>query len=82
MSVVVFPRGQLTSEDKTALLVHDIVAVECDDPSKVVTVLPATSLSGDRLLTAAINAIASSSSSYPACHFVEKLDKFLGEKES
>ena len=38
--VVVYPRGQLTTRDRKALLAAGIVGIEADEPGKVVTVLP------------------------------------------
>lgn len=42
--VIVFPRGQLSAKDKERLTKSGIVAVEAEDPSKVVTVLPSASI--------------------------------------
>ena len=38
--VIVFPRGQLSPEDKASMREMGIAVVEADDPSKVVTVIP------------------------------------------
>lgn len=38
--VIVFPRGQLSPEDKASMHEMGIAVVEADDPSKVVTVIP------------------------------------------
>jgi hypothetical protein len=56
--VIVFPRGQLTSRDKERLSKADVVAVEADDPSKVVSILPTGGVVGaDDMLMAALRAV-------------------------
>lgn len=57
--VIVFPRGQLNSKDRERLSKAGLLAVEADDPSKVVTVIPgANKITGDDLLVAALDALA------------------------
>lgn len=56
--VIIFPRGQLSAKDKERLTKLGIVAVEADDPSKVVSVMPGAPLvSADDMLMAALAAI-------------------------
>lgn len=43
-NVIVFPRGQLSELDKARLDAAGIVAVEADDPSKVVQIIPCASI--------------------------------------
>jgi hypothetical protein len=58
--VIVFPRGQLNSSDKERLSKAGMVAVEADDPSKVICLLPSTSvISADDLFMSAITAVSS-----------------------
>lgn len=58
-NVLIYPRGQLTELDRARLEEAGIVAVEADDPEKVVTTLPTTSLaSADDLFLAALTAVA------------------------
>lgn len=55
-TVIVYPRGQLKAADKKALKEAGIIAVEADDPSKVVTVIPGAPLAtADDLLMAALH---------------------------
>ena len=57
--VIVFPRGQLTPADRAKIAEVGIVAVEADDPSSVVTVIPGAPLaSSDDLVMSALAAIA------------------------
>lgn len=56
--VMVWPRGQLSTEDRRRLRDVGIVAVEADDPTKVVTVIPSAGiLTGDDVSLAAYKAI-------------------------
>jgi len=65
--VVVFPRGQLDPKDRKSLAEADIIAVEADDPSKIVTMLPVagSSVSGDDIFRAAMQAIGRTQHSEP-----------------
>ena len=60
--VVVFPRGQLSRDDKARLTRSGIIAVEADDPSAVsiLNLLPGTSatVSADDLFMSALHAAA------------------------
>lgn len=52
--VIVFPRGQLTAKDKAELTKNGFLAIEADEPSRVVTVLPGAPLAtADDMLMAA-----------------------------
>lgn len=56
--LIVFPRGQLDDAEKRRLLEHGVLAIEADDPSKIVAVIPAAPLlTGDSVLAAALHAI-------------------------
>jgi hypothetical protein len=64
--VVVFPRGQLTTDDKTQMRDAGIIAVEADDPKQVQQLhltapLVNTAIKGDAIVRAALKAIASRS---------------------
>jgi hypothetical protein len=61
--VVVFPRGQLSSEDKAAMRDAGVIAVEADDPKRVTQLrlsapLSTSLLTGDAIVRAALKAIA------------------------
>jgi len=56
--IVIFPRGCLTELDRARLDAADIVAVECDDPSKVVYAIPAAeTVCPSDMLMAALKAV-------------------------
>jgi hypothetical protein len=60
-SVIVFPRGQLTPEDRDSLMQAGIVAVEVDDPKAVVQLVPGAPMVGaDDLLMSALRAVVTS----------------------
>jgi len=56
--VIIFPRGSLTSLDRTALRRAGYCAVEADDPAKVVLALPGGAVNGDMLTLCALNAMS------------------------
>jgi len=63
--VIVFPRGQLTKADKAAISKAGCVAVEADDPSRVVTVLPmASPVSADDMMLSLLEAVAGNVSEF------------------
>lgn len=83
--IVVFPRGQLSAKDKERLTKADILAVEADDPSKVVTVLPgAPLLSADDMLMSAMYALTARGdySSAERSSMVMELHRRLQAKEA
>lgn len=54
--VIVFPRGQLTAADRSALIKAGMVAVEADSPHLVVTHVPSSARVGSNdLLMAALH---------------------------
>lgn len=56
--LVLFPTGTLNPLERDRMTEQGFIAVECDDPSKVVVALPATSLlKADDVLLSALNAI-------------------------
>jgi hypothetical protein len=61
--VVVFPRGQLSPNDKARLTKHEILAVEADDPKgvNILSLMPGSSatVSADDLFMSAIHAVSS-----------------------
>lgn len=70
--VIIFPRGQLSEKDKARMAKHGIIAIEADDPSKVVAVVPGVPiLSGDDILLSALDALANAPS------YANKADRFL-----
>ena len=61
--VIVFPRGQLDAKDKERMAKAGIVAVEADDPSKVVALLPSSPLLvADDLVMSLLKGLTTSSS--------------------
>lgn len=81
--VIIFPRGQLSSNEKGRLMKHGILAIEADDPSKVVTVVPGASMVGsDDLMLAALDALANTPSyNSSSSFFVAALAKRALAKE-
>lgn len=79
--VIVFPRGQLSAKDKERLTKIGIVAVEADDPSKVVTFIPGVPLvDSNSMLALAIHAIKAHSNNYsttPSDTFIKLLSDAL-----
>jgi len=70
--VIIFPRGQLDAKDRERLTKMNVVAIEADDPSKVVTVIPGAPLAtADDLLMAAFWGLMESNSA--KTKFVESL---------
>lgn len=87
--IIVFPRGQLDAKDKERLSKHDIIAVEADDPSKVVAVFPGVPLvESNDMLTMALKVLAgtvSLASASPASKFTmalaEKMEAEAARKD-
>lgn len=80
--VIVYPRGQLSTKDRKALRDAGIIAIEADDPSKVVTVIPFSPISGaDDLLMSAMAGITCDSLKNKHSAFVGELHKRLIDKE-
>ena len=82
--IIVYPRGQLTADDRASLKEAGIVAVEADDPKSVVTIVPSAPLvSGDALLLAALDGIKSaldSGSTRAATSMVASLHSMLNQE--
>ena len=63
--IIVFPRGQLTPEDKATLNAAGVVGIEADDPSQVKQVqlqgptLASSTITGDAIVHAALAALTS-----------------------
>lgn len=61
VNVIIFPRGQLTQADRNVLTAAGFLAVEADEPSRVVTVLPVvpiiTPMSGDEVFRSMLDAV-------------------------
>ena len=59
--IVVYPRGQLSATDRETLHAAGVVAIEADDPGKVVTVLPmapaSLPINGDDMSMALLHAV-------------------------
>jgi hypothetical protein len=80
--VIIFPRGSLTSLDKTALRRAGYCAVEADDPAKVVLALPGGAVNGDMLTLCALNAMAGQNSGTERARFTEQLTARLNAIEA
>ena len=80
-NVLIYPRGQLTDLDRARLDGAGIIAVEADDPGKVVTTISGTDLTGNDLLAAALKGIATGASSMRAETFAEELHRRMKSKE-
>lgn len=62
--IVIFPRGQLVAKDRAEMAKAGFLAIEADDPSKVVVVIPGSPLAtADDLLMAAMWGLSKASSS-------------------
>jgi hypothetical protein len=83
--VIVFPRGQLSAEDKASMREMGIVVVEADDPSKVVTVIPvapsAPIANPDDFTMALLHAVSQDSNRYAQDRFVSDLHRRLLARE-
>lgn len=80
--VIVFPRGQLSAKDKERMTKAGIIAVEADEPSRVVQLMPSSALvSGDDLLMAAFAGLTCEYASSRETAFVHSLNKRLKARE-
>lgn len=78
--IVVFPLGQLSARDKERFTKAGVVWAECQDPSKVVTILPSSSVIGtDDLLMSALDGLTISGSAQ--IRFADELTKRLKKQE-
>lgn len=80
--VIVFPRGQLSDEDRKAMKAAGVIAVEADDPSKVVVTVPQPHMaSADDMLLAALHGITSLSTERASYLFTNELNRRLKERD-
>lgn len=78
-----FPRGQLTPVDRARMAEVGIVAVEADDPSSVVTVIPGVPLAtSEDLAMSALSAIAGCGINGVGMDFVKLLHARLQVREA
>jgi hypothetical protein len=78
--VIIFPRGQLKTKDKAKLQEAGMLAIEADDPTKVVMLLPsAANIKADDLLMSALYALYSASNVDKA-NFFNALYETISEK--
>ncbi|UPG89310.1 hypothetical protein L2Y96_18195 [Luteibacter aegosomaticola] len=77
--VIVFPRGQLSPEDRRHMYEAGFVAVEADDPSKVVLAVPlavsAPTLGTDELTMALLHAVGTTTWEEPKRLFAEEMHR-------
>lgn len=63
--VIVFPRGQLSADDRAALVAADFVPIEADDPKAIIVHIPSASLvTPDDLFMSALAGVTNSTSEY------------------
>ncbi|MGE7139180.1 hypothetical protein ACQKIE_16255 [Luteibacter sp. NPDC031894] len=83
--VIVFPRGQLSAEDKASMRDAGIVAVEADDPSKVVTVIPvapsAPMATPDDFTMSLLGALDDDAFGYGQCRAIKELHRRMLARE-
>ncbi len=79
--VLIFPRGQLNAKDKERLSKSRIVAVEADDPSKVVMVAPSEGVSADMMTMCALEAMRGQFRSDIRSDFTVNLHNALKERQ-
>lgn len=81
--VIVFPRGQLTAEDKASLQENGFLVVEADDPKAVVTHLPSAPLvTSNEMLIAALGAMCGDNGSHAVrSAFTVRLTRAIDTKE-
>lgn len=80
--IVVYPRGQLSANDKARMTKHGILCIEADDPKSVVTLIPsAPFVSPDDMLMAALAGLNCASSYSKAATFTAELERRLVERE-
>jgi len=81
--VIVFPRGQLSAEDRKAMRAVGIVAIEADDPSKVVVAVPQSAIvTGDDLLIAALAGVNCKTYDQNAATFAKTLADRIKAREA
>ena len=72
--IIIFPRGQLPAADRKRMAEAGIVAVEADDPSRVITLVPGAPLaSSDDLTMSALSAIATCGWADVSARFAKEL---------
>jgi hypothetical protein len=80
--VIVFPRGQLTPKDKEKLTKLGLCAVEADDPSAVVVIVPsAPMVSADDLLMSALFGMSGQSAANERASAMAELHRRLLKRE-
>lgn len=57
--LVIFPKGSLSAKDKERMSKEGYLAIEADDPSKIILPMPTLTIQGDDLLIAALSAMGS-----------------------
>lgn len=81
--VIIFPRGQLSRADRRTLLAAGILAVEADDPTAVVQVVPGVPLvQADDLFMSALWGLANENGTQERTRFVAELQRRLKAREA
>lgn len=80
--VIIFPRGQLSELDRARMDEVGIVAVEADNPDKVVITAPGAPLAGaDDLMLSALHAVVNCGYSTAPVKFADELYRRLKKRE-
>lgn len=80
--IIVFPRGQLSAEDRARVEAIGMVAVEADDPKAVVVTVPGVPLaSSDDLAFAALTAVVGSRHDSVGAEFARELHRLIKAKQ-
>lgn len=80
--LVIFPKGALSPKDKERMSREGFLAIEADDPSKVVMPLPSDGVSGDDMTLCALKAMSGPGSSFQRSQFTEHLTTLLAARPS
>ena len=81
--IIIFPTGQLHPETRKLLKSEGAIAIEVDDPTKVITLLHVSPrLTGDILLNAALDALRGAVSGAERQKFAESLINQLRPQNS
>lgn len=79
--LVIFPRGALSPKDKERMSKEGYLAIEADDPSKVILPLPSGVLNGDALTLCALEAMRGDASHSERARFTTNLTTMLQQRK-
>jgi hypothetical protein len=81
-TLVVFPTGSLSQKDKERMSREGYLAIESDDPSKVIIQLPVGAVNADTLTLCALEAMSGQTSTHERAMFTTLLYQALKEKKA